>query len=99
MCTGTAGWKGGEFVSWVQHCVSCVSFCRLGTEHNRIISSILQAEEEGSGQPQSERSRPGMHKQSALGKRGRNSSEGAKGQLPVIADMMGGVGACPADCT
>lgn len=54
---------------------------RLGTEHNRIISSIVQAEAARSSQ---------------LGKRSREAADSAaaptKQPLPVIADMMGGVG-------
>ena len=53
---------------------------RLGTEHGRIISAIAEAGRKNCS--------------SALGKRPRDEARGASQtmELPLVADMMGGVG-------
>ena len=92
-------------------CVSPHIACRLGTEHNRIITSIIQAEARATSEEKFDSS-PGSasvkRKSSADEAKNKHIAKRAKTQktrgvvtqantlqgqqLPVIADMMGGVG-------
>mmetsp|Transcript_4741 Transcript_4741/g.7964 ORF Transcript_4741/g.7964 Transcript_4741/m.7964 type:complete len:495 (-) Transcript_4741:65-1549(-) len=66
---------------------------RLGTEHNRVIMSILQAHSTKKAASVATTKSSLESCKTSLGKRGRDGDASVDSRrLPIIADMMGGVG-------